>query len=387
LPGGNVQPIINISSYTNIYMGNRLSGNDSTDQHNTNQSNRITELEAEIERLRNKYESTNPDLDSVLKAKEKLDYEYIVFSGGGTKGVSYCGALEILSKLNVIGSNIKGFAGTSAGSMMAGLLAVGYTTAELTDLMLELNFEDFVDGQTSYIREGLNLIETYGLVPGKFLHEFLGKLIEKKTGSADYTIQQLYDDKKIKLVIVCTDMNLSRSRYFYPDSPVEADRNIPIRQAIRMSAGIPFMFEPIIHDSNYHVDGGMLDNYPIHVFDGAYPGDINAKNNITKPNSKVLGFHVSSEETYDPSSILTGGEKDGRIKINSFLHYGSSFINAFMNENERRAITEANELRTIKIVTPYISLTTFAMTLEQKQSLIELGKTATSKFFLTHLEK
>src|SRR5208282_2448020 len=130
--------------------------------------------------------------------------------GGGIKGISYCGALEVLEKLDILNANlIKGFAGSSAGSIIASLLAIGYTPKEITDIMLGLNMADMTDGTVSYVREGLNLAESYGLVPGNFMYDFLGKLIKDKTGSSDYTIEQLFVDKKIKLAIVTTDMNMS----------------------------------------------------------------------------------------------------------------------------------------------------------------------------------
>lgn len=322
------------------------------------------------------------DINNIVQRKKNLNYEYIVFSGGGIKGISYCGALEILNELNILG-NIKGFAGTSAGSIVASLLAIGYTTDEITDIMTKLDLTDMVDGHTSYFREGLNLAQTYGMVPGSYVYDLLGSLIEKKTGFADYTIEQLFDDKKIKLVIVSTDMSTSRSRYFYPHSSTELDSKIPIRKAIRASIGIPFLFEPIIHLNNYHVDGGVLDNYPIHVFDGLYPGNLDAKNNLLKPNPAVLGFHITSElDNIDTNEIPDAN----KINIDSFMHFSMSFITAFMAENDRRELTMHNKMRTIRIITPYYPLNCFKISDTDKNILIECGKKATNNFFRPHLE-
>lgn len=332
------------------------------------------------------------DINNIVQKKKNLHYEYIVFSGGGIKGISYCGALDILNKLDILG-NIKGFAGTSAGSIVAALLAIGYTTDEITDIMTKLDLTEMVDGHTSYFREGLNLAQTYGMVPGSYVYDFLGSLIEKKTGFEDYTIQQLFDDKKIKLVIVATDMSTSQSRYFYPNSPVEFDSTIPIRKAIRTSISIPFLFEPILHLNNYHVDGGVLDNYPIHVFDGAYPGNLDAKNNLLRPNPSVLGFHITSapqitkeiESQNIPEKVPNSADST-RVKIDSFMHFSMSFITAFMAENDRRELTMHNKMRTIQIITPYYPINCFAISDTDKNILIECGKHATHEFFKFHLE-
>ncbi len=268
-------------------------------------------------------------------------------------------------------NKIKGYAGTSAGSIIAALLAIGYTPGQMTDIMFGLNMLDMADGSTSYFREGVNFVKYYGMVPGKFAHEFLGKIIEEKTGSADYTIEQLYLEKGIKLVIVGTDMNMSKSRYFYPDNPIESDRKISIRQAVRISVGIPFLFEPVLHQNNYHVDGGVLDNYPIHVFDGDFPGDRKAITNMCVPNPKVLGLHIVMEDDV----------KNDRIDIDCVFHYSMSFIHTFMAENNRRSITKTNAHRTIQIVTPNYPVASFVINDENKKLLIDIGQHATEDFF------
>lgn len=319
------------------------------------------------------------DTEEIIAIKKELGYEYVVFSGGGIKGISYCGAIEVLNKLNIL-DKIKGFAGTSAGSIVASLLAIGYNSYEIKKIMFELDMASIVDGTTSYLREGINLVESYGFVPGNYVNGFLGKLIKDKTGSEDYSIEQLYSDKNIELIIVATDMNISRSRYFFPTSPNESDRKISIRQAIRMSMGIPFLFEPIVHSENLHVDGGILDNYPIHVFDGTYPGDILAKNHMVKPNAKVLGLQIM---TCDQIKKLE--ESPEKIKIDSILHYGLAFISAFMAENDRRELTPHNKFRTIRIITPYYNMDTFTISNEEKNNLIECGRHATVEYFIDHL--
>ena len=43
-------------------------------------------------------------LESIEKSKHKYEYEYIVFSGGGIKGISFIGALESLEKFDILSS-------------------------------------------------------------------------------------------------------------------------------------------------------------------------------------------------------------------------------------------------------------------------------------------
>ena len=65
----------------------------------------------------------------------------ICFSGGGTKALVFIGAVKALIDKNVIKlKNIKKFVGTSAGSIISFLLAIGYTPFELEEFVLNFNF-------------------------------------------------------------------------------------------------------------------------------------------------------------------------------------------------------------------------------------------------------
>ncbi len=322
--------------------------------------------------------SCQNELDTKIKSENKVsDYDYLVCSGGGIKGVSYCGAMKILNDCGIDQSKMKGFAGTSAGACVVGLLAVGYTTEELTCIMADMDTDDVFDDKFGVIRDTMNLVEKYGIAPGKFIYNLLGDLIEAKTGSADYTIEQLYLDKKIKLVIVGTDMNTSKSRYFHPESLIESDRKISIRKAIRISMSLPYLFEPVVHLDHLHVDGGVLDNYPIHVFDGAYPGDFKARIGSCRPNTKVLGLRILAESD---AAILHCPEKNPE-KISSLIDYSMAFLRTFMTENDRRTLIPAHTSRTITIITPDYDMSNFSLSTEDKKTLIKAGMTHTINFF------
>jgi len=319
-------------------------------------------------------DSFEEDIAQVTNNKV-FDYQYLVFSGGGIKGIGYCDALSVLDQKNILydenGSlKIIGFAGASAGSIIAALLAIGYRPNEIKKIMRELNMRDLVDDKIGMVRDGINLIEKYGTAPGNFILNFLGDLIEAKTGDKNYTIDQLYHDRGIKLVTVGTDMNLCTSRYFYPDD----GSNIMIRKAVRISMSIPFLFEPVVNNENYYVDGGVLDNYPLHVFDGKYPGERDARYGICKPNHKVLGLQIVTDD------INADGELIKREKIDNLLQFSFAFIKTFMVENDRRMISQVQE-RTIRIVTPNYPVTNFDISNDDKKLLMDCGKKCALNFF------
>jgi predicted acylesterase/phospholipase RssA len=82
----------------------------------------------------------------------KNNVQYLSLEGGGGAGNAYMGALKALYDLNILQydpdftqSNIKGFAGASAGAITSVLLACGYTPHELEAIMKLVDFEDFFD--------------------------------------------------------------------------------------------------------------------------------------------------------------------------------------------------------------------------------------------------
>lgn len=312
--------------------------------------------------------------ETITEIKIAKKYEYLVFSGGGIKGLAYGGALDILQSYGIL-KNIKGYAGASAGAILAAMLAIGYSVEELNEIIFTIDFSKFVDDKWGYIRDFINVIKDFGVAPGDYFMKKMGELIEKKTGNKDYTIDDLYNDKKITLVINGTDMNHKKTIYFYPNNRDKHLRNMPIRKALRISMSIPILFEPVHLNGCLCSDGGVLDNFPLHVFDGEYPGDSDARLNLCIPNASVLGLNVMSEN--DADEILYDKKDD----INNVLTYFLAYISLFSNENERKILTPSYWKRTINIITANIPLTKFKLTKTEKENLIKNGKDYTAKFF------
>ena len=249
-------------------------------------------------------EDSNKTYETIKNHQKNHDYEYLVLSGGAIKGIAYPGCFTKLINLNVTHDKkgklkLKGICGTSAGSIFAGLIAVGYIPAEMEKIILTLPLEQFIDDNQSKITDAIDFVEKWGICPGKNFYEFLGKLIEKNTGNPDYTLEDLKNDTGIELVLVTTNLSYERAEYLYAGHKDKAYSNIPIRTAIRMSMSIPYIYEPYFYNDCYFCDGGASDNYALHVFDGDYPGDPKSLLNLCPPNPKVLGI-----------KLITNAEKD-----------------------------------------------------------------------------
>jgi len=308
---------------------------------------------------------------SEISIENKFDYENLVLEGGGIKGLAYCGALIALEKKNIL-EKIKRFAGSSAGAITATLIAIGYNTDEISNITKNTDFKSFLDDKTGLIRDLYNFFTKYGICQGDTFSNLMKALIKNKTGNEKYTFNNLYTDTGKELVITGTNLTNMTTIYYsrekYPD--------MAIYKAVRISMSIPFLFVPILHDNKYMVDGGVIDNYPIHVFDGEYPGDPNSLMKLTEPNLKTIGLKLMTPNE------TTNYELDDTVNnIDSIKKFAMSLANTLMLSNEQKYINPINWKRTIPIKVPNYPLTKFNLDKNEEENLINMGIEAVEKYF------
>ncbi len=88
-------------------------------------------------------------------------YENLVFEGGGVKGLSLAASVVELERLGII-DDIKRYAGSSAGAIVASGLAIGYTPHEIVKIMVKTDFNKFVDDSFGVVRDMRRLVKRYG---------------------------------------------------------------------------------------------------------------------------------------------------------------------------------------------------------------------------------
>jgi len=135
----------------------------------------------------------------------------------------------------------------------------------------------------------------YGLFLGKAARDLFDSWIEEKSGFKNCTFKQFAEEFDIDLVITSVSANSKEIFYFRND-----DRwgDLCVADAVRMSISIPFLFKPVllkrtgkgigsvtedIHLAEFMVDGGVINNLPIHAFDEIDSSILN---------SSVLGFSL-----------------------------------------------------------------------------------------------
>jgi NTE family protein len=119
-----------------------------------------------------------------------------VFEGGGVKGIGLVGAVSEIEKA---GYEFENLAGTSAGAIVASLLAVGYSSAELKKELEQLNYNDFKDegllDKLGFLGKSLSLGFEYGIYEGEFFEQWLERLLTAKNRTTIGKIKTKYKEE------------------------------------------------------------------------------------------------------------------------------------------------------------------------------------------------
>ena len=197
--------------------------------------------------------------------------------------------------------------------------------------------------------------------------------------------------------LYCTGTNISRQRleiFSYKHSP-----NFSLATAVRISGGIPLYFIPIVLDDslhkikkgdtssykNYHVDGGMLCNYPISMFDSCKQGGEPVLCDDLFFNAQTLGIKLERPEQI--KNFMNNSNEIPKYNPKSFKDYMSAFGNLMMETMERKYPNLANEKgRTIYVSYGNVSAKIKKMSYKIKRQLFDNGTKGVEEFFtLNHL--
>ena len=176
-----------------------------------------------------------------------------LFGGGAIRGVAYIGAIKAFEELGLKSDTL---AGSSVGAIFAALLAVGYTSEEMKELFLKVNFDLFKD-----ISIGLGPL--FAISKGEVFLEWVRELIEKKYYGESYkkgtNKAVTFKDIDKKLVIITTNLSDFECKEF---SKMETP-DYEIASAIRISCCMPGLMKPIEYNKTLLVDGDLQKGSPM----------------------------------------------------------------------------------------------------------------------------
>jgi NTE family protein len=282
-------------------------------------------------------------------------------AGGGMKNLSFLGGIKALEEYS-IDKQVKGLIGSSAGAILIGLFSVGYRSEDINGILNTTNFSSFKDSPYGYVGCLYRFINYYGLYLGDAFEKWYGDLIEQKTKNRNITFKDVYDNYKLELVIIGTNLSRRRAMHFCIDDTPD----MPIVQAVRISMSYPIAFVPVVINKETFVDGGLSLNYDLHYFARKYP---NLKSR------QVIGMKTMASDEKPTKHIYSGNDK-----ITNVLDFCQDLIETMQYQMDREYMSQEDWNNTIQIDIGSISALDFDLTPEEIASLIDAGYQATKKF-------
>jgi NTE family protein len=292
----------------------------------------------------------------------------IVLEGGGVKGIGLVGAITELANANY---SFRRVAGTSAGAIVGALTAAGMPATEMAKVMQELDYKKFRDPgfleRFGLVGSTASLVFEKGIYEGNYLRTWLADQLEKYgvRTFADLRINEpwakdLPPEHRYKLVVIVSDVSrgrMVRLPWDYASYGLDPDKQ-SVADAVRASMSIPFFYEPVNLKGNYLVDGGLLSNFPISLFD-------------TTPDWPTFGIKLSAKaealNTMNP--------------VKTPIDYTLAIISTATNAHDQMYVDDpCTQMRTMFVDTFDFKATDFDLSKDGQTKLFQSGQAAAKKF-------
>ncbi|MDX2378480.1 MAG: patatin-like phospholipase family protein [Acidimicrobiia bacterium] len=309
----------------------------------------------------------------------------LVLEGGGVKGIALAGALKVLEDA---GYTFPRVAGTSAGAIIGALVAAGVGADDLHTIMLDTDFKEFMDEGSVQKYAGpvgtaYGLWFKQGVYRGDYFLDYLRNLLDDAGVDTFDQLEVDSDDNaslpieaRHRLVVMASDIRRNELVRLPWDLQsvygVDPD-DLSVASAVRASMAIPFFFRPFYIRRNgakgrgsRHtlVDGGMLSNFPIDVFD---------RKDASPPRWPTFGLKLSArveDKTPEGSQDVDGSVAQVKAMITTMTSFHDSL----------HVGTPAVIDRTIFIDNLGVSSVNFDLDRDTQDRLYESGRDAATKF-------
>lgn len=220
---------------------------------------------------------------------------YAILAGGGVKGIALAGCLAAAQNKGI---EFVGYGGTSAGSIIALLGAVGYSGSQIRDLMRTKSFTSFLDDNGYELEKLKGLARLFfedawfksarvaktliseralirklntevGLYGAANLEKFLLEAVKDRYPrlTDDFRFSDLHRVTAKSLKVVAADIVARKSLTFSMNGSGGTEQDISVITAVRASMSYPFVFKPVKMHNNYLSDGGISSNLPVFLFE------------------------------------------------------------------------------------------------------------------------
>lgn len=231
----------------------------------------------------------------------------LVCEGGGVKGIGLVGAVH---ELAAAGYKFPRVAGTSSGAIVSCFIAALQKSKEplsrLDDIAATIDYSKFEDsswlGRIPLVGGGLSLLTADGIYEGDYLEKFVAGAL-KDLGVETFGDLRTGDSLPAhawSLVVTASDLSrrrLVRIPWDLPAYGVDPDE-FSVAKAVRASAAIPYFFRPVRVAGATWVDGGLLSDFPVGLFD---------REASKSPRWPTFGIRLTSKPGIPPATHAVRG--------------------------------------------------------------------------------
>jgi NTE family protein len=300
----------------------------------------------------------------------------VVLEGGGVKGIGLAGAIARLDR----DFQFERAAGTSAGAIIASLVAAGVTGDELRGALLEFPFMKAVDKDLlDWIPVAgpvASLLIERGVFETGFLRDWLAAELERRGIRTfadlrhDDARSSLPADRRYKLVVTATDVTSGELLYlpwdYRPRFGLDPDEQL-VADAVAASIAIPFFYEPVYltnrdtRESHVLVDGGVLSNFPITVFD---------RTDGQTPRWPTFGVKIIPRVPSHNREVLPIA---GRIPVPGIRHLEALTATLIVGRDQTYLSRPCVAMRTMQVDTREVGVVEFTVDDARKQQVFQNG--------------
>jgi NTE family protein len=278
-------------------------------------------------------------------------------------------------------------AGTSAGAITATLIAAGYSSAELREITFSIDYRRFEDrswqDRIPIVGKPLSVVVTNGIYKGDEFIRWMGGLLADKGIKTFADLRTDSENKKYdsRLQVIASDLTSRRLLVLPHDAGVlglEPDQ-LDVALAVRMSMSIPIFFRPVriadqTRQDHVIVDGGILSNFPVWLFDTPDGED---------PEWPTFGLLLVEPDPKTPIASRIPKPEHAPLGARGLTQLLSGLFHTMMEAHDRLYVEKAQFARTIPIPTLGVRTTEFDLPHKRAQELYDSGRTAAEKFLAT----
>ena len=221
--------------------------------------------------------------------KKLPNIEHLVLSGAAHGMYSYMGAFSVLIKHNIINiKKIKSIYGSSAGALLAVLLLIDIDIDVINDYFIERPWHELLK-----LDNFVNILSNYGLWNPEYMKKTFNPLFSMNDIDINITMLEFYEKTNVELYFYATELkSFEEIELSYKNTP-----DLKLLDAVYMSCSLPILFEPILYNKKYYIDGCLINSYPIN----------NILNKVDDSNT-IFGIKNTAEHTFEKFGELNNYE-------------------------------------------------------------------------------